>query len=92
MFEYDLSKDFEDILKKISKKNPVLAVGINRKIKEIVSRDSTTINAYKNLRYSLKNYKRIHITENIVMVFQVFPKEKFILFITIKHRDDAYKL
>ncbi|MGV8171989.1 MAG: type II toxin-antitoxin system RelE family toxin [Candidatus Woesearchaeota archaeon] len=91
MFEYDLSKEFGEILSKISKKNPALAIGINRKIKEIISRDADTINAYKNLRYSMKDYKRVHITGNVVMIFQVFLKENFILFITIKHRDDVYK-
>jgi YafQ family addiction module toxin component len=91
MFEYNLSEEFQEIIQKISKKNPALAIAINRKIKEIVSRDTNTIVAYKNLRYSLKNYKRVHITGNVVMIFRVEILENKILFITIKHRDDVYK-
>jgi YafQ family addiction module toxin component len=92
MFEFDLSKEFEDILSKIIKKNPVLANAIQKKIREIISRDAFSINAYKNLRYTLKNYKRVHITKNVVMIFQVFSEENYILFIAVKHRDDVYKL
>lgn len=91
MFEYEITKEFEEIITKIAKRNPVLAAGINHKMKEIISRDAITINAYKNLKYTLKDYKRIHITKSIVMIFQVRIKENKILFVTIKHRDDVYK-
>jgi YafQ family addiction module toxin component len=91
MFKYDITEEFEEIIKKLSKKNPVIAIAINRKIKEIISRDTNTINAYKNLKYSMNDYKRVHITGNVVMIFQVKETDNKILFITIKHRDDVYR-
>jgi YafQ family addiction module toxin component len=92
MFKYNLSEEFQEIIIKISKKNPVLAIAINRKIKEIISRDNNNINAYKNLKYSLKEYKRVHITDKVVMLFRVKQSENMVLFVTIKHRDDVYKI
>jgi mRNA-degrading endonuclease RelE of RelBE toxin-antitoxin system len=91
MFEYDITEEFEETIKKITKKNPVLSLAINRKIKEIIYRDKNTINSYKNLKYSLKEFKRVHITGNIIMIFRVDPSKNKILFIAIRHRDEAYK-
>ena len=91
MFNVDITEEFEETLKKITKKNSALAVAINRKIKEILSRDKTSIDSYKNLRYDLKEFKRVHITWNIIMIFRVNLDENKILFVAIKHRDEAYK-
>ncbi len=91
MFEYDATDEFRKILEKLKKKDPVIAVAINKKIKEIITRDKDTINAYKNLKHSLKNFKRIHITKSLIMIFEVKLNENLIIFNTIKHRDDAYK-
>jgi YafQ family addiction module toxin component len=91
MFEYDITEEFEKTLKKITKKNPSLSIAINRKIKEIICRDQNTIDSYKNLKYSLNDFKRVHITENIILIFRVNLNENKILFAAIKHRDEAYK-
>jgi YafQ family addiction module toxin component len=91
MFEYDITEEFEKIICKIVKKNPILAETIHRKIKEIISRDKDSITSYKNLKYDLKDFKRIHITGQVIMFFKVNINENKILFVTLKHRDDAYK-
>lgn len=69
MFELHLNDEFKKTLDKLQKKNPVIALAVNRKIKEIITRDEKTINAYKNLKYNFKAYKRAHITNSIVMLF-----------------------
>ena len=91
MFEFDLSDEFRKSLRKIAKKSPVIADAINRKIKEIVSRDKQSILMYKNLRHDLKNLKRIHIMDWLIMTFEVDLNRNFILFVKISHRDDVYK-
>ena len=91
MFDFDISDEFRKTLEKISKKNPVIARDINKKIREIVSKDRQSITIYKNLRYDLKNLKRVHITGWLVMTFEVDLNKNFILFVKIAHRDDVYK-
>ena len=46
---------------------------------------------YKNLRHDLKSLKRIHITDWLIMTFEVDLNRNFILFVKISHRDDVYK-
>ena len=91
MFEFDFSDDFRKIFHKLSKKDPVTASAINKKIKEIISRDEKSIIAYKNLRYGMKNLKRVHITEWLVITFEVDIPKNFILFVDIASRGEVYK-
>lgn len=91
MFDFDLSDEFKKILKKLSKKNPTIADAVSRKIKEVIARDKHSIMMYKNLRHDLKNLKRVHITEWLVMTFEVDINRNFILFVKIAHRKDVYK-
>ena len=91
MFEFDFSDEFRKIFKKLSKKNPSIAKAINRKVKEIIARDKTSIMAYKNLSHGLKNLKRVHITDWLVITFEVQLNENFVLFVNIASRDEVYK-
>ena len=91
LFDFDLSNKFKKILAKLSKKNPQLALAINRKIKEIINRDETSIILYKNLRKDLKTLKRVHITNWLVMTFEVDLKNNYILFVDVGDRDKIYK-
>lgn len=91
MFDFDLSDEFRKTLEKIAKKSPVSAQSINKKVKEIISRDKQSIVMYKNLRHDLKNLKRVHITGWLVITFEVNLNKNFILFVNIAHRDDVYK-
>ncbi|MBT5022236.1 hypothetical protein HOK51_00745 [Candidatus Woesearchaeota archaeon] len=91
MFEFDLSDKFRKTLIKLSKKDPIIARAINRKIKEIINRSEEEIHIYKNLMHGLKNLKRVHITEWLIMTFEVDLENKIILFTNIASRDDVYK-
>ena len=91
MFEFDFSDDFRKVLEKLSKKDPVIAQAINRKIKEIISRDDKSILVYKNLSHDLKNLKRVHITEWLIITFEVQLDKNTILFVNIASRDEVYK-
>ena len=90
MFDFDFSDEFKKIFQKLSKKNPVIAKAINRKVKEIISHDIRSISTYKNLRHNFKNLKRVHITNWLVITFEVNINDNF-LFVDMASRDDVYK-
>ena len=88
MFSYNVSDELKKKLKKIAKKDKILARNFYRKLQEIINRDEKTINSYKNLKSPMNEYKRIHLTGNYILLFEVIKNH--ILFIDIKHRDEVY--
>ena len=58
---------------------------------EIISQDSKAIKTYKNLKSPQNKLKRIHLTDNFILLFKVDIKNNHILFIDILHWDKAYK-
>ena len=88
MFTYDISGILSAKLEKLSRKDKILAQIFYKKVQEIINRDGQTINAYKNLRSPLNEYKRIHLTGNYILIFAVTGKH--IVFIDIRHWDDIF--
>lgn len=92
MFSYDITDHLRKKLKVLGRKDKVLARVLKRKLLEVVSRDEKSINSYKNLRSPLHEYKRIHLTDNYILIFFVNAKKRHVVFIDIIHRDKAYKM
>jgi len=90
MFSFDLSDELKIKIKKLLKKDRKKVEIINKKIKEIINNDSETIKRYKNLRYDLSAYKRVHIDKSFVLTFNVNIESNFILFIDFDHHDNVY--
>lgn len=90
-FKYDTSDELEELLGKLFKKDRKRYEATMKKMEEVASRDSGTIEFYKNLRYDQKEYKRVHIDKSFVLLFKVFKKENFILFDRLDHHDNVYK-
>ncbi len=88
MFKYDIHDTLRVKLEKLGKKDKVLASIFYKKVIEITSRDEKTINAYKNLRSPLHEYKRIHLTGNYILLFSVHGDK--ILFVDIRHWDKVF--
>ena len=88
MFEYDIHDTLRAKLNKIAKKDKVLASIFFKKVQEIINRDEKTVNAYKNLRSPLNEYKRIHLTGNYILLFSV--KGNRVIFFDIRHWDDIF--
>ena len=86
--DFDISDNLKRKLQKFLKKDKSRVVKINKKIKEIISCDFNSINKYKNLRYDLKNFKRVHIDSSFVLIFKI-EKDK-IIFIDFDHHDKIY--
>ncbi len=91
MFEFDLTDELKIKLIKISKKDKKKSEIINKKIKEVINSDSISVEHYKNLRYDLKEYKRVHIDKHFVLTFKVNIPNNFILFVDFDHHDNIYK-
>jgi YafQ family addiction module toxin component len=90
MFSFNLSDELKLKIRKLLKKDKKKVEMINRKIKEIINCDENSIQHYKNLRYDLKEYKRVHIDKHFVLTFKVDIQNNFILFADFDHHDKVY--
>lgn len=89
-FDFDLTDDLKVKIAKLVKKDKKKAEIINKKIREIVNSGEDSIEHYKNLRYDLKEFKRVHIDKHFVLTFKVDMDKRFILFVDFDHHDRAY--
>jgi len=90
MFDFNLSDELKIKIRKLTKKEKKKAEIINKKIKEIINNDKNSIKRYKNLRYNLKDYKRVHIDRHFVLTFKVDIEKNFILFVDFDHHNNIY--
>ena len=90
-FRFDLTDELKLIIKKLSIKDKVRVIILNKKIKEIIDNDDISIDRYKNLRYGLNEYKRVHIDRSFVLLFKVDKENNHILFAKLKHHDEVYR-
>ena len=74
MFDFSIETILEKKLLKLSKKDKVLVKNFRKKLLEIISMNHKTIDTYKNLKSPLNEYKRIHLTDNVILLFKVFKK------------------
>jgi len=88
MYNFDASEHLQKILNKLSKKDKDLYSQILKKIDEVVH--SENVEHYKNLRYNMKDSKRVHIGQ-FVLIFQYKKEENLILFDDFDHHDNIYK-
>lgn len=91
MFSYNLSPKLRKRVAKLAKKDPVLARVFKKKIREVISQDTTTIDTYKNLRSPQNEFKRIHLTGSHVLIFAVDKSQQHIVFVDLVRWDKAYK-
>ena len=64
---------------------------ILRKVREIIDNNAKTIERYKNLRYDLKNIKRVHINSSFVLCVEVDKKHNLIRFLDLQYHNKVYK-
>lgn len=89
--DYDFSEKLKGIIESLRRKDPVRADILYKKVKQIVNSDEETIEHFKNLRYDLKDQKRVHIDKSFVLTFKYDKAKKFILFLDFDHHDNIYK-
>lgn len=90
MFSFDLSDELKVKIRKLVKKDKKVAEAINKKITEIINNDVKSIDRYKNLRYEMKQYKRVHMYSSFVLTFKVDKESNYILFEDFEHHDKVY--
>lgn len=73
-------------INKATRKNPVLAKILNRKINEILINPHN----YKPLRHDLAGERRVHIHKSFVLKFIINKQTKTVTFIFFGHHDKAY--
>lgn len=83
--EFYFDKKFQ---KKVLKLNGKENYNLFKKILEIIS--SKDLTHYKNLKFNLKNYKRVHVNNCYVIIFYDDINKK-VYFIDYDHHDKIYK-
>ena len=88
MYDYEISENLQEVMIKLSKKDKSLYEQLLKKIEEIIN--SYNLEHYKNLRYNMKDSKRVHLG-HFVLVFQFDKKNNKIKFDDFDHNDNIYK-
>lgn len=88
MYSYEIRPNLQRILTKLSKKDKSTYEQVLKKIEEIIN--AQNIEHYKNLRYDLKDLKRVHVG-HFVLVFGFDKRTNVITFEDFDHHDNVYK-
>ena len=86
--QYKTSKNFDRILDKLEKKDKQLYENLLNKMNEVLN--CLDIEHYKNLRYDMKEFKRVQIG-HFVLVFRYDKQNDMIYFADFDHHDKIYK-
>ena len=87
---FDYSEKLKGIIANLRRKDPQRLEILYKKIKQIINSDEFTIEHYKNLRYGMKEFKRVHVDKSFVLTFEYDKTSKFILFVDFDHHDNIY--
>lgn len=90
-FNSVLSDEVKETINKLYSKDKQLFLELQKKMNQIIDCDKDTINYYKNLRYGLSDYKRVHIGKSFVLLFSVDLQNNTNYFVKFDHHDKAYK-
>lgn len=88
MREYEIKPELLKKLSKLSKKDKSTYEKVLKKLEDIIS--SNDIGHFKNLRYDMKESKRVHIG-HFVLVFSYNKLKNRISFEDFEHHDKIYK-
>ena len=87
MHEFEIKPELDKKMMKIAKRDKITYEAIIKKIEEIVNSDD--IAHYKNLRYDMKDSKRVHIG-SFVLVFSYDKAKDFVSFEEFDHHYKIY--
>ena len=88
MYRYKIKPRLKRILKKLFKKDREAYERVMDKIEEVIT--SSDVEHYKNLRYNLKEFKRVQIW-SFVLIFRFDKSNKIIDFENYDHHDKIYR-
>ncbi len=87
MYDFEVSEKLEKILSKLSKKDKNRYEATLKKMQEVAK--TIDIDHYKNLKYRMKEFKRVHIDSHFVLIFRLEGNQ--IEFFDLQHHDDIYR-
>lgn len=88
MYRYKIKPRLKRILKKLFKKDREAYERVMDKIEEVIT--SSDVEHYKNLRYNLKEFKRVQIG-SFILIFRFDKSNKIIDFENYDHHDKIYR-
>jgi len=88
MREFEIKPELDRKLIKLSKKDNIRYEAVMKKIDEVLN--SGNIEHYKNLRYDMKESKRVQIG-HFVLVFNYDKADDFVSFEDYDHHDNIYE-
>ena len=88
MHNSQYNEHLQKVMRKLSKKDKNLYEQLLKKINEIIG--CYTLEHYKNLRYNMKDSKRVHIG-HFVLIFQHNKKTDTINFDDFDNHDNIYR-
>ena len=88
MYSHEIIPSLQDKLRKLSWKDKALCKQVMKKIEEVIN--SADIGHYKNLKYGMKDKKRVHIG-HFVLVFSFLKTENKIVFLDFDNHDKIYQ-
>ena len=88
MYSLDVKSRVDKIFLKLRKKDLKTLKIINIKIDEICLHP---YNEYKNLRYGLSEYKRVHINKSFVLIFKIDHANETVIVYDYDHHDRVYR-
>lgn len=88
MYASEIIPSLQKIFNKLSRKDKKLYEQVLKKIEEVIS--SEDIEHYKNLKYDLKDKKRVHVG-SFVLVFSFIKDEHKVKFLDFDHHDNIYR-
>ena len=89
MYKFELEEKLHQILKKLFKKDKKRYEITWKKINEIIN--SADIEHYKNLKFPMNEFKRVHIGKSFVLVFKYDKTNDKVRFYDLDHHDKIYK-
>ena len=87
MYSLSIKPQLEKKFEKLQKKNPKQLDIVLKKAEEILEDP----NRYKNLRYPLNDWKRVHIDKHFVLTFSVDEEHKKVILEDYDHHDVIYR-
>ena len=87
MYDLKIDEKVDKVFKKLSKRNPKHLEIIDKKISEL--RENP--HRYKNLRWPLNNWKRIHLNGCFVLTYSVDEANHKVIIEDYDHHDKVYK-
>lgn len=89
MLKFEIEEKLHQILKKLFKKDKKRYEIIWKKINEVIN--NSDIEHYKNLKFPMNEFKRVHIYKSFVLIFKYDRVNNIIKFYDLDHHDKIYK-